>query len=162
MNWLDIAIIVILGVSVLSGLKVGIIRAVLSFVGLAAGVILAGRFYTDLAAKLTFIQQENIARIAAFAIILIGVMIVAGIAASILKSVVSAITLGWVDHLVGAVFGLVMGILFTGAILAVWVSLFGASGPIADSGLAAFLLDKFPLALALLPDEFSKIRPFFQ
>jgi len=89
-------------------------------------------------------------------------MIVAGIAASVLKSVVSAITLGWVDHLVGAVFGPVMGILFTGAILAVWVSLFGASGPIADSGLAAFLLDKFPLALALLPDKFSKIRPFFQ
>ena len=162
MNWLDIAIIVILGVSVLSGLKVGIIRAVLSFVGLAAGVIMAGRLYTDLAPKLAFIQQENIARIAAFAIILIGVMIVAGIAASVLKSVVSAITLGWVDHLVGAVFGLVMGILFTGAILAAWVSLFSASGPIANSSLAAFLLDKFPLALALLPDEFSKIRPFFQ
>jgi len=162
MNWLDIAIIVILGVSVLSGLKVGIIRAVLSFVGLAAGVIMAGRLYTDLAPKLAFIQQENIARIAAFAIILIGVMIVAGIAASVLKSVVSAITLGWVDHLVGAVFGLVMGILFTGAILAAWVSLFSASGPIANSSLAAFLLDKFPLALALLPDKFSKIRPFFQ
>ena len=162
MNWLDIAIIIILGISVLSGLKVGIIRAILSFVGLAAGVILAGRFYTQLADQLTFIQQENIARIAAFAIILIGVMIIAGIVASVLKSVVSAIMLGWVDHLVGAAFGLVMGILFTGAILAAWVSLFGASGPITDSGLAAFLLDKFPLVLALLPEEFSKIRPFFQ
>lgn len=162
MNWLDIAIIVILGISALSGLKVGIIRAALSFVGLAAGVILAGRFYTDLAPKLAFIQQENIARIAAFAIILIGVMIVAGIIASVLKWTVSAIMLGWVDHLVGALFGLVMGILFTGAILAVWVSLLGASGPIADSVLADFLLDKFPLVLALLPDEFSKIRPFFQ
>lgn len=162
MNWLDIAIIVILGISALSGLKVGIIRAALSFVGLAAGVILAGRFYTDLAPKLAFIQQENIARIAAFAIILIGVMIVAGIIASVLKWTVSAIMLGWVDHLVGALFGLVMGILFTGAILAVWVNVLGASGPIADSGLAKFLLDRFPLVLALLPDEFSKIRPFFQ
>lgn len=129
MNWLDIAIIVILGISALSGLKVGIIRAALSFVGLAAGVILAGRFYTDLAPKLAFIQQENIARIAAFAIILIGVMIVAGIIASVLKWTVSAIMLGWVDHLVGALFGLVMGILFTGAILAVWVNVLGASGP---------------------------------
>jgi len=162
MNWLDIAIIVALAVSVFSGLKTGIIRSVLSLVGLVAGVILAGRFYTALAPRLTFIQQESIARIVAFAIILIGVMIIAGILASVLKSVVSAIMLGWVDHVVGAVFGLVMGMLFVGAALAIWVNLFGASGPIAESGLARFLLDKFPLVLALLPNEFNKVRPFFQ
>lgn len=162
MNWLDIAIIVIIGVSVLTGLKVGIIKTILSFIGLLAGVILAGRFYTVLATRLTFIQQENIARIAAFAIILIGVMIIASIAAFVLKRAASAIMLGWVDRLIGAVFGLIMGVLFTGALLAIWVNLFGASGPIANSGLAAFLLDKFPMVLALLPDEFNKVRPFFQ
>ena len=162
MNWLDIAIIVIVGISVLSGLKVGIIKAVLSFVGLAVGIILAGRFYTVLAPKLTFIQQENFARIAAFVIILIVVMIIAGIVASILKWTVSAIMLGWVDHLVGAAFGLIMGVLFTGALLAIWVNLFGSGGTIGNSALAAFLLDKFPLVLAFLPDEFNKVRPFFQ
>jgi membrane protein required for colicin V production len=162
MNWLDIAIIVVLGISILSGLKVGIIRAVVSLVGLAVGVVLSGRFYVQLAERLTFIHQENLARIAAFAIILIGVMLIAGIVASLLKWTVSAIMLGWVDHLIGAVFGLIMGGLFTGAILAIWVNLLGASGPIAESGLAKFLLDKFPLVLALLPDEFSKVRPFFQ
>lgn len=162
MNWLDIVILVILVISVLSGLKVGIIRGVLSLTGLIVGVILAGRFYADLATELTFIQQENIARIAAFAIILIGIMIVAGIVASVLKWVTSAIMLGWVDHLGGAVFGLVMGALFCGAILAIWAGLLGVSGPIAESGLARFLLDKFPIVLALLPDEFDKIRPFLQ
>jgi membrane protein required for colicin V production len=131
-------------------------------VGLIIGVILAGRFYADLAGKLTFIPQENIARIAAFAIILIGVMIVTGIVASVLKSVVSAIMLGWVDHLVGAAFGLIMGALFISAILAIWASLLGVSGPIAESGLARFLLDKLPIVKAFLPDEFDKIRPFLQ
>ncbi len=162
MNWLDIAIIVVLGISVLSGLKMGIIRAVLSLVGLVVGVVLAGRFYVQLAERLTFIHQENLARIAAFAIILIGVMLIAGIIASALKWTVSAIMLGWVDHLIGAVFGLIMGGLFIGAILAIWVNLLGASGPIAGSGLAKFLLNTFPLVLALLPDEFNKVKPFFQ
>jgi len=154
MNWLDIAIIVILGISLLSGLKMGFIRAVLSLVGLAVGVLLAGRFYVQLAGKLTFIHQENLARIAAFAIILIGVMIIAGIVASVLKWTVSAVMLGWVDHLIGAVFGLIMGVLFTGAVLAAWVSLLGASGPITESSLAKFLLNNFPLLLKLLPREF--------
>ncbi|GAI50923.1 unnamed protein product, partial [marine sediment metagenome] len=33
---------------------------------------------------------------------------------------------------------------------------------IAESALAAILLDKFPMVLALLPSEFDVIRSFFQ
>jgi len=69
--------------------------------------------------------------------------------------------LGWVDHLGGAVFGVVAGAILWGALLAIWVKFFGA-GPVTESFLAAVLLDKFPLVLALLPSEFDAIRDFFQ
>lgn len=162
MNWLDIVILVILAISVLTGLKTGIIKAILSLAGVIVGVILAGRYYMALAEQLTFIPQENWARIAAFALILIGVMLIAGILAGILKWLVSLVLLGWVNRLGGAVFGFVLGVIFCAALLAIWVKFLGISDPIAESSLAILLLDRFPLILGLLPEEFNSIRSFFQ
>ena len=162
MNWLDIVILVILAVSVFSGLKNGIIKAVLSLAGIIVGVILAGRYYVTLAGQLTFIPQESLAKIAAFAIILVVVMAIAVVLASMLKKVVSAIMLGWVDRLGGAVFGLVMGGIFCGALLAIWVKFLGIADVVTESAIAAILLDYFPIVLALLPGEFDTVRSFFQ
>ena len=162
MNWLDIVILVVMAVALFFGLRIGIIKAVLSLAGLIAGIILAGRFYVPLAERLTFIPQANLAEVAAFAIILIVIMLIASVAAALLKWTVSMVMLGWVNHLGGAVFGLLLGALLCGALLAVWGKFFGVSGFISESSLAVILLDRFPAVLALLPDEFDAIRSFFQ
>ncbi len=162
MNWLDIIILVIVVVSVFLGLRIGIIKAALSLAGVIVGVILAGRYYVPLAEQLTFISQEDVAEGVAFAIILIVVMVIAGILATFLKWAASAVMLGWVNRLGGAVFGLVLGAILCGAVLAIWVKFFGIAGVISQSSLAAILLDRFPAVLALLPEEFDAIRSFFQ
>ena len=161
MNWLDIVILVILVINVFVGLRIGIIKAVLSMVGVIVGVILAGRFYVPLGEQLTFIQQAGVANIVAFIIILVGAMAVASILAALLKRTVSAVMLGWVNYLGGAVFGLVLGAVFCSALLATWVKFFG-SGLVTESFLAGVLLDKFPMILALLPSEFDAVRDFFK
>ncbi len=162
MNWLDIIILALIVIPTLIGLKVGIIKAVLSVAGVVVGVILAGRYYGVFAEHLTFISQPNLAQIAAFAIILIGVMIIAAVLASLVKWAVSAVMLGWVNRLGGAVFGFVLGAIFCGALLTIWVQFLGISGPVNDSALAKLLLDSFPMVLALLPGEFDSVRSFFQ
>jgi len=162
MNWLDIVILIIIVIPTLIGLKIGIIKAVLSVAGVVVGVILAGRYYAVLAEHLTFISQPSLAKIAAFAIILIGVMIIAAVIASLIKWVISAVMLGWVNRLGGAVFGFVLGMIFCGALLTIWVKFVGISEPLYESALAALLLDGFPMVLALLPGEFDSIRSFFQ
>ena len=162
MNWLDIVILVIVVVSVFLGLRIGIIKAALSLAGVIVGVILAGRYYVPLAEQLTFISQEDVAEGVAFAIILIVVMVIAGILATFLKWAASAVMLGWVNRLGGAVFGLVLGAILCGTVLAIWVKFFGIAGVISQSSLAAILLDRFPAVLALLPEEFDAIRSFFQ
>ena len=48
MSWLDIVLTVILVVVIVGGLKIGLIKAVLSLTGLIVGVILAGRLYGPL------------------------------------------------------------------------------------------------------------------
>ena len=162
MNWLDIAIIVLLAITTLIGLRIGIIKTILSLAGVIVGVILAGRYYDALAGQLTFIPQDSLARIAAFAIILVVVMLVAGVLASVLKWLASLVLLGWVNRLGGAFFGLVLGAIFCGTLLTIWTKFLGIQNPIAGSGLATLLLDRFPMVLALLPEEFDTVRSFFQ
>ena len=162
MNWLDIVIIVVIAVSAFMGLRVGLIKAVLSLVGVIVGVILAGRFYVPLSEQLTFIPHEGAAKIVAFVIILVGIMIIASILAWLLKVAASLVMLGWVNRAGGAVFGFVLGAIFCGALLATWAKFVGAEAVIGESGLAAVLLHYFPIVLALLPDEFNAVRSFFQ
>jgi len=162
MNWLDIVILVLIAIPTVIGLRKGLIKAVLSLAGVIAGVFLAGQYHSALAVKLTFISQQNIAEIVAFAVILIGVMIIAAVLASFLKTIVNAILLGWVNALGGAVFGFLLGAVFCGALLAIWTKFIGAGATITGSAMATLLLNNFPMVLALLPEEFGSIRSFFQ
>ncbi len=161
MNWLDIVILVVVAIVTFIGAKAGIIRSVLSLVGLIGGVILAGRYYALLAERLTFIQQENIAQVVAFAIILIGIMLIATLLGMLLTQLISAVRLGWVNHLGGAIFGLALGAMLCAVLLTLWGNFWGENEIIRQSILASILLDRFPAVLALLPDEFDAIRSFF-
>ena len=162
MNWLDIVILVLIAISTFLGLRTGIIKAALSLVGVIVGVILAGHYYVPLSEQLSFISQAGVARTVAFAIILVGVIVLAAVLASLLKRVVSVVMLGWVNRLGGAVFGLAMGAIFCAAVLATWVGFLGTGETIIQSIITPVLLDYFPVVLALLPSEFDAVRSFFQ
>jgi len=162
MNWLDIVIAVILVVSVIAGLRAGLIRMVVSLAGILLGVFLAGRYYQALGERLTFISSDKGASIAAYVLILVLVIVVAGLIAWLLSKAISAIALGWLNRVGGAVLGLFSTAVFIGAVLAVWAKYGGGGETIGSSVLGSFLLDKFPLVLALLPGEFGTVRSFFQ
>jgi membrane protein required for colicin V production len=161
MNWLDIVLIVAIGVVTFIGLRKGIIKMALTLAGLVLGIFLAGRYYLPFSEHLTLISSPTWAKVAAFAIIFIGIMVAAAILARLLERVASAILLGWVNRLVGAIIGFVVGAMFCGAVLAIWVKYLGVSGHINASKIAPILLEHFPKVLALLPDDFESIRSFF-
>lgn len=161
MNWLDILIIVIIAIPTLIGLKNGIIKSVLSLAGVVVGVFLAGRYYAVVAGWLPFIVQANFARIVAFIIILVAIVLTATLIGRMLHWFASLMMLGWLNHLGGAALGFALGAILCGAILAAWAKFIGAEESIAGSGLSRILLDRFPLVLALLPEEFNSIRSFF-
>jgi membrane protein required for colicin V production len=162
MNWLDIVIVVVVIIAALAGLKVGIIKALLTVAGVVVGVILAGRLSPWLGERLTFISSTGAAKVTAFAIILIVVIIIFMVAAIFLNKVLSSMALGWVNRLGGAVLGLFLAGLFCGAVLTMWVKFLGAGGTIEDSVMAKFLLNGFPIVLGLLPADFDSVRSFLR
>ena len=162
MNWLDIVIIVVIVVAAFGGLLIGLIASALSLAGIIVGIILAGRYYLAFSQHLGFLPGESAAQVAAFAIILVGVMLVALALAMVLRWALSLIKLGLIDRIGGAVLGLAGGLLLCGAALAIWVKFFGAGATITGSFLASLLLEHFPVVLGLLPAEFDTVRSFFQ
>jgi len=161
MNWLDIVIIVVAVLLGLAGLRQGIIRTVFGIAGLIGGIFLAGRYYDELALRL-FPSGAIWGNIAAYAIILLATLIVAGVAGSLIAKLVHFAALGWLDRLVGFILGIVIGGLLCAAVLAIVGKYYpGAEAVISQSVIAKFLMEQFPLLLALLPAEFDFIRDFF-
>ena len=158
MNWLDIVILILIAVPTFIGLKAGIVKALFIVVGGIVGIVLAGRFSDQLGAAFS---DEGWAKVVAFAIILLAVLLVASIAAKLVKWALSAVLLGWVNRLGGAVLGFILGAFFCGAVLTMWVKYIGIGDTVSGSPLARFLLDGFPLALGLFPAEFDSVRDFF-
>ena len=161
MNWLDIVIIVIATIFGFVGLWQGAIKAAFGIVGLVVGIALAGHYYQSLANILSS-SGAIWSGIAAYAIILVTTLVVAGIIGWIVARLVHITMLGWLDRLLGFILGAGIGLLLVAAMLAITSKYFsGVEAMSASSTVARFLMVQFPLLLTLLPEEFDFIRDFF-
>jgi membrane protein required for colicin V production len=159
MSWVfDIIILVVIAIPTFIGLKVGVVKALLIVVGGIVGIVLAGRYSDQLGAVFS---DAAWAKVVAFAVILLATLIVASIIARLVKFALSAVLLGWVNRLGGAVLGFILGAFFCGAVLTMWVKYMEAGDIITGSALASFLVDGFPIALGLFPAQFDSVRDFF-
>jgi membrane protein required for colicin V production len=145
MNWLDIVIIVVVALLGIVGLRQGLIRTVFGIAGLIGGIFLAGRYYDELA-SLLFPSSASWANIAAYAIIAVATMVVAGVIGWLIAKLVNFVALGWLDKLVGGILGVVIGGLLCAAILAIIVKYYpGMEATINQSIIARFIVRGFPL-----------------
>jgi membrane protein required for colicin V production len=145
MNWLDIVIIVVIVLLGIVGLRQGMIRTVFGIAGLIGGIVLAGRYYDELAARL-FPSGAIWGNIAAYAIILLATLLVAGVIGWLIAKLVNFAALGWLDRVMGFILGVVIGGLLCAAILAIAVKFYpGMEATISQSVIAKFLTGGFPL-----------------
>ena len=122
MNWLDIVMLIFLGVLTFLGLKSGLIKAVVLLVGIVLAIFLAGIFHDSLAEELSFVDNDSVAKILAFAIIFIPIFLIAifwlmPFVGSIFQKILSVTFSKWADHLLGALFGFVTGWLICSAVI---------------------------------------------
>jgi membrane protein required for colicin V production len=161
MNWFDIVLIAVLILSTVVGIWRGFINMVLPLIGIIIGIILAGLYAPTVGGWLHIDNAEHAAW-AGYAIIMVSILIISIILAVILTRFVHLTLLGWLDRLLGGIFGLALGALLCAATLAACVKYDLGTDFIKGSAIAKFMLDQFPAILVLLPGDFDSVKQLFQ
>lgn len=108
MSGFDFAVIGILLVSLLLGLWRGLVYEVLSLLGWPIAFVLSKLFAGDIASMMAGVQ-EHIRIAVAYAVVFVAALIVWGVLAWLLSRLMKAVGLGWLDKLLGGLFGLLRG-----------------------------------------------------
>lgn len=123
LNWLDIALVLVIIWSAVSGLRAGLARVVIALVATVVGLVAGFWCYRLVAAKLLpWVKTDTLANILGFLLILSGVLLLGTLIASMLSSVFKWIGLSWFNHLLGGVAGVLRGALIISALLDFFVA----------------------------------------
>ncbi|SIN69659.1 CvpA family protein [Halodesulfovibrio marinisediminis] len=118
MNYLDLLFIVIAGFFCIRGFFRGLILEVTSIAGVVGGFILANNYYEQLAIHLESLIDPKWANVASYALIFIGVLVVAALISALLRKLIGATGAALLDYTLGGVLGGAKGVLLCCIILA--------------------------------------------
>lgn len=156
MHWFDIGMTIALILSGVWGCLRGLVRALLSLLGLAAASVLAIRSYADIAQRLApLITTLWIRQAIGFTLIFLAVMAVVMLCSLLLRFALRAAGLSLMDRLLGGLFGLVKVVLVASVLLMMANRFFPAlrTQLEADSALAPFLFRTAEFLEAFLKKE---------
>ena len=154
-NWLDPVLYGLIVLSVLFGIRRGLLRSIAGVLGLVLAALFAGRVAALVEPTLDHagIKHPSAPAAVVFVIAFIAIVVAVEFAAGILRFVQRVLFLGWIDRLGGALFGLIRGILFC-MILVAGLSLYGSTSEQAttrQSSLAVWLWQNMSGLAGMLP-----------
>ena len=120
MNWLSIAIVVVIGVLTWRSYRSGFIRELVSLAAVILAVPVAGILYDDLYPKVhPIVDNVALANLISFVSLFAGVIVAGQVISHLLHQVAAALNLGAVDKIAGGAFGLLKGVLVCQVLLIV-------------------------------------------
>ena len=168
MNWIDIAILVIWGMTALWGFSSGLLRILVPLVALVIGMAISSRIGDSVGEIFSsFTDNENAQTVAGFVLIFGLLFILGGIISVVARRVLGIIPLfGMVNSLAGMAVGLLVGfLLVSGVLTAIQKSpVRDLDVTIDESTLGTFMADQFDVVIRgikLIPgdwdDELDKL-----
>ncbi|WP_213806077.1 CvpA family protein [Granulicella sp. dw_53] len=146
LNAVDWLLVAILAYSTIRAFLRGIVLELFSLGGLIAGILIASWNYQRLAPPLQrllrpiFNAAISIWNIVAFLLIVLGIMLIAYLAARLIRGTAHTIGLGFFDRLLGALFGIVRGCLLGVALLMAATAFLPQSTWVENSRLTPYFL----------------------
>ena len=119
MNWIDIAILVVWGITALWGYSAGLLQIVVPFISLVVGMALASRVGDEVGNIFSGISDnENAQTVAGFIVVFGALFVAGGIISFMARKVLAIIPLfGLANSLAGMAVGLLVGFLLLSGVL---------------------------------------------
>jgi membrane protein required for colicin V production len=150
----DWVIVVVIILSVIQAAISGFFHEAFGIAGLIFGYLLAAWNYQRLAARFApHLKSEWLGEIAAFLIIFLAVMVLAGIAGRITRHIVKEAGLGFFDRILGGALGLLRGGLMVAVVLMSMAAFTPTSQALEGSELAPYFLVVGRAAIWVAPSE---------
>ena len=160
MNWLDVAIVILLVASVASAFSKGFVR---ESIGLAAAFIglLCGAWFYRMPREILrpYLASREAADLVGFLLIFVGVIVLGWTISVLVGMVVKVVGLSWLDRLLGAAFGAARGVIVCVALITAIVAFAPGSDSktppqsVVNSRIAPYMLDAAHVLTMATPKE---------
>jgi membrane protein required for colicin V production len=160
MNWLDVILLLIIAASVYGSFRKGLSRQIIHLASVILGILLGAWFYGRVAEFLEpHVSSPTAAKLGGFLIVFCGVLLLGAIVSWIVGKFLRVTGLSIVDHLLGAVFGLLRGLLVAVALI-MGVMAFSKDGKppraVEESRIAPYVSQAARFFAAMAPHELKE------
>jgi membrane protein required for colicin V production len=157
MNWLDAVLAIIVLASVAASFRKGLSREIIGLASVVLGLVLGSWFYGNVASYLVqYLSSRALANFAGFLIVFCGVVLVGGLVSAIVGKFLKVTGLSFFDHLLGAAFGIVRGVLIAAAVIMAVLAFAPGDPPpqaVVNSRLAPYAASTARIFVAMAPRE---------
>jgi membrane protein required for colicin V production len=160
MNWLDIVLAIILLVCMVRGFRRGFTRQIIALVTGVLALLLGAWFYGIPAAwAAPYLNSPMLAAAAGFAAVFLAVMLVGGFISAVVQRFLKFTGLSIFDHVLGAGFGFLRGLLVSIAIVMGAMAFTRADHPpraIVESRMAPYVVEAAHVVVAVAPHDLKE------
>ncbi len=157
MNWLDFVLVLILAASVVAGFRRGLSRQIIGLVSGVLALVLGIWFYGTVGFYLLpYASSRTMANAGGFAVVFCGVLLLGAMVSFVVGRFLNVTGLSVVDHVLGAGFGLLRGLVFAVAIIMGVMAFSRGDNPpaaIVGSRMAPYVVDAARVVAAMAPHE---------
>ncbi len=160
MNWLDFVLALILAASAVAGFRRGLSRQVIGLIAGVLALLLGIWFYGTIGFYLLpYVSSRTMANAGGFAVVFCGVLLLGALVSYVVGRFLRVTGLSIVDHLLGAGFGLLRGLVFAIAIIMGVMAFSRGEKPpeaIVNSRMAPYVVDAARMVAGMAPHELKE------
>jgi membrane protein required for colicin V production len=160
MNWLDVALVILLVGSVGSAFSKGFVREAIGLAAAFIGLLCGAWFYRMPGDILRpYLSSREAANLCGFLLIFVVAILLGWLVSLLVGMMVKVVGLSWLDRLLGAAFGAARGVIVCVALITAIVAFAPGSDPktppqsVVNSRIAPYMLDAAHLLTMATPKE---------